>query len=58
MADLLVELFEEAAPSGQLDQQDLNMDDAVFVKLLDSMAAEHPLVTELRQLLAERGWTG
>jgi DNA-binding transcriptional MerR regulator len=58
MADLLVEMFEEAAASGQLDQQDLNMDDSAFVQLLDSMAAEHPLVTELRQLLAERGWTG
>lgn len=58
MADLLVEMFEEAAANGQLDQQDLNMDDSAFVQLLDSMAAEHPMVTQLQQLLAERGWTG
>jgi DNA-binding transcriptional MerR regulator len=58
MADLLVEMFEEAAASGQLEQQDLNMDDSAFVQLLDSMAEEHPMVVQLRQLLAERGWTG
>ena len=58
MADLLVEMFEEAAASGQLEQQDLNMDDSAFVQLLDSMAEEHPVVVELQKLLAERGWTG
>jgi DNA-binding transcriptional MerR regulator len=58
MVDLLTELFEEAAASGQLDQQDLNMDDAAFVKLLDSMADGHPTITRLRERLAERGWTG
>jgi len=58
MADLLVELFEEAAASGQLDEQDLNMDDSVFIKLLDSMADAHPTVQRLRDLLEERGWTG
>lgn len=58
MADLLVELFEEAAASGQLEQQDLTMDDAEFVKLLDSMAEGHPAVSQLREILAERGWTG
>lgn len=58
IADLLVELFEEAAASGQLDQQDLNMDDSAFVQLLDSMADGHPMVVELRQVIAERGWTG
>jgi len=58
MADLLTELFEEAAANGQLDQQDLMMDDAEFVKLLDSMAEAHPAVTRLREILAERGWTG
>ena len=58
MADLLVEMFEEAAASGQLEQQDLNMDDSTFVQLLDSMAEEHPMVVRLQQLLAERGWTG
>jgi DNA-binding transcriptional MerR regulator len=58
MADLLVEMFEEAAASGQLEQQDLNMDDSAFVQLLDSMAEEHPMVVQLQNLLAERGWTG
>jgi DNA-binding transcriptional MerR regulator len=58
IADLLVEMFEEAAASGQLEEQDLNMDDSEFVQLLDSMAEGHPMVVQLRQLLAERGWTG
>ncbi|MBM7517631.1 MerR family transcriptional regulator [Nocardioides nitrophenolicus] len=58
MADLLVELFEEAAASGQLEQQDLAMDDSAFVQLLDSMADTHPQVIRLRELLAERGWAG
>lgn len=58
MADLLVEMFEEAAASGQLEQQDLNMDDSAFVQLLDSMAEGHPMVVRLRRLLAERGWAG
>jgi len=58
MADLLVELFEEAAATGQLEQQDLNMDDAAFVKLMDTMADGHPTITRLRELLAERGWSG
>jgi DNA-binding transcriptional MerR regulator len=57
-ADLLVEMFEEAAASGQLEQQDLNMDDSAFVQLLDSMAEGHPMVVQLKELLAERGWTG
>ncbi|WGX96735.1 MerR family transcriptional regulator [Nocardioides sp. L-11A] len=58
MADLLVELFEEAAAAGQLDQQDEFMDDSAFVRLLDSMADENPPVRRLRELLAERGWAG
>ena len=58
MADLLVELFEEAAATGQLEQQDLDLDDAAFVKLLDSMADGHPTIARLRELLAERGWAG
>ena len=58
MADLLVEMFEEAAASGQLEQQDLDMDDSAFVQLLDSMAEGHPMVVRLRQVLAERGWAG
>jgi DNA-binding transcriptional MerR regulator len=58
MADLLVEMFEEAAASGQLEQQDLDMDDSAFVQLLDSMAEEQPMIVRLQQLVAERGWTG
>lgn len=58
MADLLVELFEEAAASGQLDQQDLDMDDDGLVQLLDSMSEGHPVIARLRELLAERGWAG
>jgi DNA-binding transcriptional MerR regulator len=58
MADLLVEMFEEAAANGQLEQQDLDMDDSAFVQLLDSMAEEQPMIVRLQQLVAERGWTG
>ncbi len=58
VADLLVEMFEEAAATGQLEQQDLDMDDSEFVKLLDSMAEGHPTVIKLQKLIAERGWTG
>jgi DNA-binding transcriptional MerR regulator len=58
MADLLVEMFEDAAASGQLEQQDLAMDDTAFVQLLDSMAEGHPIVTRLQELLAQQGWTG
>ncbi|WP_408897450.1 MerR family transcriptional regulator [Nocardioides sp. R1-1] len=58
MADLLVEMFEEAAANGQLEQQEEMMDDSAFVQLLDSMASGHPMVTHLRELLAERGWAG
>lgn len=58
MADLLVELFEEAAAAGLLEQQEVDMDDAVFVKMLDSMADGQPTILRLRELLAERGWTG
>ena len=57
-ADLLVEMFEDAAASGQLERQDLNMDDSAFVQLLDSMAEGHPTVVRLQELIAERGWTG
>ncbi len=58
MADLMVGLFEDAAASGQLEEQDLTMDDTAFVQLLDSMAMGHPIITRLREVLAERGWTG
>jgi hypothetical protein len=54
----VVELFEDAAASGQLEQQDLAIDDTAFVQLLDSMAEGHPMVTRLQELIAQRGWTG
>lgn len=58
MADLLVELFEEAAASGQLEVQELDMDDEGLVQLLDSMAEGQPTIQLLREILADRGWTG
>jgi DNA-binding transcriptional MerR regulator len=58
-ADLLIELFEQAAASGELDRQDEQMPDAAFIRLMDSFAdAAHPAVARLRELIAERGWTG
>ncbi|MGW4466128.1 MerR family transcriptional regulator [Micromonospora sp. NPDC004704] len=58
-ADLMSELFEEAAANGDLDRQDEVTPDAAFVGLMDSFAeASHPAVARLRELIAERGWTG
>ncbi|WP_204038306.1 MerR family transcriptional regulator [Micromonospora qiuiae] len=58
-ADLMSELLEQAAASGELDQQDEIMPDAGFIRLMDSFAdAAHPAVARLRKLIAERGWTG
>jgi DNA-binding transcriptional MerR regulator len=58
-ADLMCELLEQAAASGDLDRQDEIMPDAAFVNLMDSFAeATHPVVGRLRELIAERGWTG
>lgn len=60
IADLLSELFDEAAASGELERQDeLTESDPTFIRLMDSFAGgAHPAVTRLRELLAERGWTG
>ena len=56
-ADVMIEMFEQAADSGQLDWQ--GDQDAAFVGLMDSFAdASHPAVARLRQLIAQRGWTG
>ena len=56
-ADVMIEMFEEAADSGQLDWQ--GDQDVAFVGLMDSFAdASHPAVARLRQLIAQRGWTG
>src|SRR4029453_126936 len=58
-ADLRSELFEQAAASGGLDWQDRDNCDAAFIRLMDSFAdASHPAVARLRELIAERGWTG
>jgi DNA-binding transcriptional MerR regulator len=58
-ADLMSELLEQAAESGELDRQDENMPDEAFIGLMDSFAdASHPAVARLRELIAERGWTG
>ncbi|HEX5562220.1 MAG TPA: MerR family transcriptional regulator [Nocardioidaceae bacterium] len=58
-ADLLSRLFEQAAVIGQLDRQDEHTLDATFVRLMDSFAhGAHPAVARLRDLLAQRGWTG
>ncbi len=58
-ADLMSELLEQAAASGELDRQDEYMPDEAFIRLMDSFAdAAHPAVARLRDLIAERGWTG
>ncbi len=58
-ADLMSQLLEQAAARGELDRQDEYMPDAAFIGLMDSFAdASHPAVPRLRQLIAERGWTG
>jgi len=58
-ADLMSELLQQAADSGGLDRQDENTPDAGFIGLMDSFSdASHPAVGRLRELIAERGWTG
>jgi DNA-binding transcriptional MerR regulator len=59
IADLMSELLEQSAHSGELDRQDEYMPDEAFIRLMDSFAdASHPAVARLRELIAERGWTG
>lgn len=58
MADLLAELFEQVATTGQLDRQDLDLDDTTLVDLLDAASNGHVMVARLRELLAKHGWTG
>ena len=58
-ADVMLELLEEAHASGELDRQEEVMPDESFVQLMDSFAdARHPAVARLREMIAERGWTG
>lgn len=59
LADLMVELLEEAAAKGDLGRQEDRMPDARFVRMMDAFAdGAHPAVVRLRELIAERGWTG
>ncbi len=56
-ADLIHELLEEAAATGQLELQ--GEDDPAFIGLVDSFADQaHPAVARLRGLVNQRGWTG
>ncbi len=58
-ADLIIELLEQANANGELDNQEDFMPDEAFVGLMDSFAdASHPVVPRLRELIAERGWSG
>ncbi|WP_431931545.1 MerR family transcriptional regulator [Micromonospora sp. RP3T] len=58
-ADLMSELFTQAAASGELARQEEVTPDPAFVGLLDAFAdAAHPVVARLRELVAERGWAG
>ena len=56
-ADLIHQLLDEAAASGQLEWQ--GEQDAAFIGLMDSFAdAAHPAVARLRVLVNQHGWTG
>ncbi len=58
-ADHMSKLLEQARVSGELDRQDELMPDPAFIRLMDSFAdGAHPAVARLRELIAERGWTG
>lgn len=59
LADLLVEMLQEAADRGELDRQGDDLADDGFISLVDSFARDsHPLVARVQEILAERGWTG
>lgn len=59
VADLMAEMYEEAAAAGELEWEGVEMTDDGFFALLDAYAVDaHPLVERLRELMAERGWTG
>ena len=62
-ADLLAEMAEQAAASGDLDRQDDALPDSSFADLLDTVVlSAGPRVVRLRdrlhELMVERGWTG
>jgi DNA-binding transcriptional MerR regulator len=59
VADLIAEMSEQAASSGDLDRQNEEMNDDAYVALIDSFASDsHPLVERLQELMTERGWSG
>ena len=59
VADLIVEMTEESAERGELDQHSEEMGDDAFIALIDSFAADaHPMIERVQELMAERGWTG
>ena len=59
LADLLVQMLEEADARGEIEQQGEEMNDDTFIALLDSFAASsHPLMERLQELMSERGWSG
>jgi DNA-binding transcriptional MerR regulator len=58
-ADLMAEMSAEAEARGELDLQSEEMNDDMFISVLDSFASDaHPMVERLQELMAERGWTG
>jgi hypothetical protein len=62
-ADVLAEMAEHAAASGELDRQDEALPDGSFVDLLDTIVlTAGPRMVRLRdrlqELMVERGWTG
>jgi DNA-binding transcriptional MerR regulator len=62
-ADVLAEMAEQAAASGELDRQDDALPDSTFVDLLDTVVqAAGPRMVRLRdrlqELMVERGWSG
>lgn len=62
-ADLVVEMAEQAAASGELDRQDDALPDGSFADLLDTLVlTAGPRMVRLRdrllELLVERGWSG
>lgn len=59
VADLIAEMAGEAAARGDLERQNEEMNDESYVALIDSFASQsHPLVVQLQQRMAERGWSG
>lgn len=63
MADLVVEMAEQAAANGELEGQDEALPDQSFADLLDTVVlAAGPRMVQLRdrllELLEQRGWSG